>query len=466
LVVDLDGTLVRSDLLIETAFAEIGKRPLAALGLISALGKGKAALKHRLAETCAFEPAHLPYDHEVLARIRAARESGRRVYLASASNRRLVQAVAEHLGLFDGWFASDEETNLASYRKAEKLVDAFGESGFDYIGNDAADLAVWARASECIAIRASKRVRRNLSTIHAEPVHLDCDKPGLASWAKLLRVHQYPKNALVFVPLFAAHAFNATSLVQAALAFVAFCLCASAVYVLNDLVDLADDRAHRTKCNRPLASGAIPLIAGVAAIPALLIAAIAVGLLVSPAFLATLGGYFALTTAYSFFLKRTMFLDVVTLASLYTARVIAGAVAVEVHVSQWLLAFSMFFFLSLALLKRFVELTARADASLPDSQSRDYKASDMNIVAALASAAGFNAITVFALYISTDAVLQYYSRPAILWLVCPVLIYWLGRAVMLAQRRSLNDDPVVFALKDKISLSTIALAGVLVLCAI
>lgn len=466
LVVDLNGTLVRSDLLIETAFSELGQRPQSLFDLLNALLRGKAALKHRLSEPADFDPASLPYDNEVLEQIRTAHAEGRPVYLASASNRRLVGAVADHLGLFTGWFASDETTNLAGEAKAQQLVKNFGERGFDYIGNDAADLPVWAHAAKAIAIRAPAGVARRLARTGAEVEHLSYARPTLRTWAKLVRVHQYAKNALIFLPLLAAHLFQVEAAMQALLAAIAFSLCASSVYILNDLIDLPEDRVHRSKRNRPLASGAIPLMHGVLAAPLLFTAALLVASWVSTAFIGVLLGYFALTTAYSFVLKRKMLVDVVTLAMLYSVRVIGGAVAVNVPVSKWLLAFCMFMFMALALIKRYVELAARLDAKIPDATNRDYVAGDLTIVGGLAAAAGFNAVTVFALYLSSDGIGELYRRPDILWVACPILMYWISRALMLAHRRQMDDDPVVFALKDKVSLCTLAGIAALVVAAI
>jgi 4-hydroxybenzoate polyprenyltransferase/phosphoserine phosphatase len=466
LVVDLDGTLVASDLLIETAFSELGRRPQAILEMLAALPRGKAALKHRLASPADFDPSTLPYDREVLAVVHRARGEGRPVYLASASNRRLVGKVADYLGLFDGWFASDETANLAGAAKARQLVDAFGERGFDYIGNDGADLPVWDKAARAIAIRAPGRVRRRLTASATDVDHLPCERPTWHTWARLLRVHQYAKNALVLVPLFTSHLFTVATVVQALVALIAFSLCASSVYIVNDLVDLQDDRAHRSKRSRPLACGAIPLAHGLLAAPLLFLGAVMLASSVSLSFLGVLFGYFALTTAYSFVLKRMMLVDVITLAGLYSIRVFGGAVAIEVALSKWLLAFCIMIFMSLALIKRYVELAARKDASLPDPTSRDYRTSDLDMVAALAAAAGFNAITVFALYISSDSVNALYSRPELLWLVGPLLLYWVARALMLASRRLMDDDPVVFALKDRVSLVTIGLAGAIVLAAV
>ncbi|OAF13562.1 hypothetical protein AYJ54_43305 [Bradyrhizobium centrolobii] len=466
LVVDLDGTLVRSDLLIETGFSEFGRNPRSLLGLCTALLQGKAALKHQLAESAAFDPATLPYDEAVLARIEGARDEGRPVYLASASNERLVKAVADHLGLFSGWFASNQTVNLAANAKAERLVMEFEERGYDYIGNDRADLPVWAKAAEAIAIRAPASVRRILAQRGEGVEHLPAERPTLRTWAKLLRVHQYAKNVLIFVPLFLAHKFSPGVITEAFLAFVAFSLCASSVYVLNDLADLQADRRHPTKRNRPLASGAISPSEGVLAIPILLLSSALVGTFVSLQFLAVLLGYFALTTAYSFVLKRKMLVDVIALAMLYVVRLVAGAVAVQVTFSEWLLAFSMFFFMALALIKRYVELAVRTDSGLPEPENRNYKLADLDVVAGLAAAAGFNAITVFALYISSDAVHSLYRRPELLWLICPVLLYWISRALMMAHRRHMDDDPIAFALRDKNSIVAGLIVGALLFAAI
>jgi 4-hydroxybenzoate polyprenyltransferase/phosphoserine phosphatase len=465
LVVDLDGTLLRSDLLYETAFAELARRPQAVLGMIAALREGKAALKHLLASRHDFDPAVLPYDEGVLDLLRQAREAGRPVYLASASSRLLVEPIAAHLGLFDGWFASDTTTNLSSETKASVLVDAFGERGFDYLGNDAADLAVWRRSDRALAIRTRPRVARRLQAGHGNVEFVDAAKPTLRTWLKLLRVHQYTKNALIFVAVLTSHSFTGGALLSALGAFVAFSLCASSVYILNDLADLGADRAHPTKRNRPLANGTIPLAEASVVCVLLLVLGLAVGAAVSPPFLAILLVYLGLTTSYSFYLKRKFFLDVITLASLYTVRVAAGAIAIGVAMSHWLLAFSIFVFTCLALIKRYIELAVRLDAGLPDPTNRNYRVSDLPMVLAMAAATGFNAITVLALYVASDDVVQLYSRPHLLWLICPLLMYWIGRAIMFAHRRVMDDDPIVFAIKDRVSLMTAGLVALIVLAA-
>ena len=452
LAVDLDGTLIRSDLLIETAFSELGRRPQSLIEMFGALSRGKAALKHRLAEPVDFDPSTLPYDEAVLDYIRAARAEGREVYLASASHERLVKAVADHLGLFAGYFASNADTNCGGKIKAQKLVAAFGEGGFDYIGNDSADLPVWDKAATAIAVRTSGRVSQELKRAHGNVHMLSWERPTWRTWAKLARTHQYPKNALLFVPLITAHVFEPVAFLKVFLAFIAFSLCASSVYVLNDLVDLQDDRKHRTKCNRPLARGKIPLYQALVAMPLLLIMLMVLAASISLPFLGVLVVYYILTTAYSFWLKRKALLDVLALAGLYTMRVIGGAVVLSVSVSAWLLAFSAALFLSLALIKRFVELAARSDAQLPDSKSRGYRNTDADLVMALAAASGFNAVIVFILYVSSESMHALYSDPQLLWLGAPILTYWIARMLMLAHRRVMDDDPVAFATKDRESM--------------
>jgi 4-hydroxybenzoate polyprenyltransferase/phosphoserine phosphatase len=465
LVVDLDGTLVRSDLLIETAFAALGRDPLSVFDMIRALVRGKAPLKHYVANLGEFDPTLLPYDEVVVSLIRKASSEGRATYLVSASNERLVRAVVEHLGLFTGWFASEEANNLSGKAKAERLVREFGEHGFDYIGNAAPDLAVWARAAKAIAIRIPRGVARRLSQAGIDVEYLPAERPTWKTWVKLLRVHQYSKNALIFVPLLTSHQFSIDSVTKACLAFVTFSACASCVYIVNDLADLSADRAHPTKRFRPLASGSIPLTQAISIAGLLFMASILTASSVSAALLGVLLCYFCLTTAYSFVLKRKMLVDVVALAMLYIIRVIAGAVAIEVAVSEWLLAFSMFIFVSLALIKRYVELAGRTDSGLSDPQNRNYKLGDLEVVAALAAASGFNAVTVFALYISSSTVHEIYRHPGFLWLICPVLLYWISRALMMAHRRHMDDDPIAFALRDKNSMLAAAVIALLLLAA-
>jgi 4-hydroxybenzoate polyprenyltransferase len=260
-----------------------------------------------------------------------------------------------------------------------------------------------------------------------------------------------------------AQRFDLLAFGEAIGAFLAFSLMASAIYILNDLVDLDADRRHPSKKRRPLAAGTVPITRALVLIPALLIVGFMGTLAVAPSLAAVLLVYLLLTTAYTFVLKRKMLVDVLALASLYTIRVVGGAEAIWVPVSEWLLGFSMFIFTALALIKRYVELIASIDKGLSDPTTRNYRKSDLDVVAALAAAAGFNAVTVFALYISSDVVRPLYRHPQALWLICPILMYWLGRALLMAQRRLMDDDPIVFALRDWNSYVALGLIGLILI---
>ncbi|MCC8939900.1 UbiA family prenyltransferase [Bradyrhizobium sp. Arg68] len=286
------------------------------------------------------------------------------------------------------------------------------------------------------------------------------------TWIRVARVHQWVKNALVFVPILTAHRFDLPALADGILAFCAFSLAASAIYIINDIVDVEADRAHPTKKNRPIAAGTVPIASAAIAAPVLILSALVMASLVTIQFAGLLVGYIVLSSSYSLVLKRKMLVDVITLATLYTLRVASGAAAVSVPLSEWLLGFSMFIFMAMALIKRYVELSVLLDADLPDPANRNYLKSDLGIVAALAAAAAFNAVTVFALYISSDTVHQLYRRPNALWVICPILMYWLGRALMMAHRRQMDDDPILFALRDRNSLVALGLIVAIVLYAI
>ena len=466
LVVNLDGVLIRSNLFIETLFCELGRQPGTIVGILPSVFSGALAFQARLTQLSRVDVAALPYDQIVLDVIRQARADGRRVFLTSASHQKRVADIANHLGLFDEAFGSSETLNLKGAAKANLLVKRLGARQFDYLGADAADLPVWEQARRSLTIGASASVRGRLATLSGDVEHLDTPQATPAAWIRLLRVHQWAKNALVFIPLLMAHKFTLAALGEASLAFLAFSLCASSVYILNDLVDLQADRAHPTKRTRAFASGIISPRAGLYALPILWLASFAVAALTSVSVVLVLLTYFALTTLYSFVLKRKMLVDAFVLASLYTLRVIVGGAAAGVVLSHWLLAFSMFIFIGLALIKRYVELAMLADRNLPNPTKRDYQIADLDVITALSAASGYSAVVVLALYISSDAVVPLYRRPDLLWFVCPLLLFWFSRALLLAHRRTMHDDPIVFALTDRTSLLTAGLVVMLLLAAI
>ena len=464
LVVDLDGSLLQSDLLYESFFSSIKVGIKHHTTTFRFLMQGKAPLKAYLAQASTLDYALLPFDPGVVALIEESKRQGRPVYLATASNQRHAEGVAAHFGFFDGIFSSDERVNLAGEIKARILVDTFGERGFDYVGNSNTDLAVWKHARTAYIVSNSSSLKRKVEKngIAVELV----EKPANTwhVWIKAMRIHQYAKNTLLFVPLLTSHAYTLQNILHALLAFIAFSFCASSAYFLNDLVDLNADRQHPSKKRRPFACGAIPIVHGIIAIPILVLLAFSCAALTTPMFVFVLLAYFVLTLAYSFTLKRRLIVDVVVLAALYTIRVIAGAAALPVVPSEWLLAFSMFIFTCLALVKRYTELALRIDEDLPDPSNRNYRLMDLPVVGALAAASGFNAVTIFAMYISSPTVAALYKRPELLWLLCPILMYWLSRILVLSHRRVVDDDPIVFALRDRNSrICTVAMVAIVLM---
>jgi 4-hydroxybenzoate polyprenyltransferase/phosphoserine phosphatase len=454
LVIDLDGTLLRSDLLVETMLLYVRDRPYGVLSLLQWWAHGKAALKQALAAVTDVDVTALPYDGALCEFIAQERRSGRRVILATASHRLLAERVAAHLALFDEVIATDGELNLSAHAKRDLLVERFGERGFDYAGNAAADLPVWKSARQAFVVNARPGVERQARALNNVANVMPSTGSSLSDWAQALRLHQWLKNLLVFVPLLASHRYAEWPLLtDAVLSFIAFGLCASSVYLLNDLLDLREDRHHPRKRARPFASGRLPILAGVVASPLLLMAAFLLSLWQLPAnFTAVLAAYYVLTLAYSFWLKRRMVIDVIVLAALYTLRIIAGAVAIGLALSFWLLAFSMFVFLSLALVKRYSELyhvRARGDSK---ALGRGYFAHDLSMIASLGAAAGYMAVMVLALYINDPRTAEMYREPRFIWLACPLLLTWISRVWMLAHRGAMHDDPLMFAVRDRVSL--------------
>lgn len=455
LVVDLDGTLLRSDLLLETALLFVREQPWRAGSLFVWLGRGKALLKQQLAQHTSLDVTTLPYDSAVLSLIATARGQGRRIVLATASHRLLADQVASHLGVFDEVLATADDHNLSAAAKRDALVARFGARGFDYVGNATDDLPVWQAAREAWLANAGAGVQQRARQLATVGGVLDSRPSSWFDWLQALRLHQWLKNLLIFVPLFAAHRHGqAGLLVTALLAFVGFGLCASAIYVVNDLLDLPDDRRHPTKRRRPFAAGHLGILQGMVVAPLLLLAAFTLALLKLPLlYTLTLAGYAVLTTVYSFWLKRKMVIDVITLAVLYTLRIVAGAVALDIPLSFWLLAFSMFMFLSLALVKRYAELVGLAVNGTGSQQKvRGYFIDDLPMLASLGSGAGYMAVMVLALYINDSRTAQLYRHPQFIWLACPLLLVWIVRAWMLAHRDAMNEDPVIFAVRDHISL--------------
>ncbi|WP_372015821.1 UbiA family prenyltransferase [Pseudoxanthomonas sp. 10H] len=464
LCVDLDGCLVRTDLLYESLLLLLRRNPAYLLLLPFWLLGGKAHLKAQIARRIELDPATLPYDPRVLEAVRASRRT--RV-LCTAADARLAGQVAAHLGLFDEVVASDGTTNLGGREKARVLVERYGVGGFDYIGNHHVDLHVWRHANEAWIANAPDSLARRAAAVSRVGAHWPGERRSLLPWIKAIRLHQWLKNLLVFVPLLAAHrVLDPVAASQAVLAFLAFGLCASGAYLVNDLLDLHSDRQHPRKQRRPFASGRLPILHGLLAAPLLTLGGGLLAWLAAPAFVPVLLLYWLTTLGYSLWFKRIEMLDVTVLAGLYTLRIIGGAVAVGVPLSFWLLAFSMFIFLSLAILKRYTELAALVGEGRARASGRGYAIEDLPLLQSLGGAAGYIAVLVLALYINSSDSVALYSRPQALWLLCPLLLYWVSRAWALAHRGRMHDDPVVFAATDRVSLLVAALCGVVLLVAL
>ena len=467
LVVDLDGTLVLGDTLHESLLGILRSQPLNALCLPAWLAAGKSGFKRAVARHHVPDAATLAYNQPLLDWL-ASLDGQRERVLCTAADRAIAEAVAEHTGVFDTVLASDGHTNLSGAAKAQHLVERYGERGFDYAGNDTVDLAVWKRARSAIVVNAPAHVERAAQQLGNVEQVIPGARGGLRTWLRALRIHQWAKNLLLFVPLLTAHlVFEPEAIAQAVLAFVAFGLCASSVYLLNDLLDLPSDRLHPRKRRRPFAAGQLSVLSGLIAAPLLLAAAFTLAVLCLPErFVLALAGYYALTCAYSFWLKRVEMLDVVVLAALYTARIIAGTFALSLPLSFWLLAFSMFLFLSLALVKRYTELALMRERGRNDAAGRGYSVDDLPLIASLGGTSGYLAVLVLALYINSPVSEQLYTQPKYLWLLCPLLLYWISRTWLLTHRGQMHDDPLVYALRDRISLLTLALCLIAVTLAV
>jgi 4-hydroxybenzoate polyprenyltransferase/phosphoserine phosphatase len=448
--VDMDGTLLATDTLWESLILLVKREPLRCAHFPLWLLRGKAYFKRKVAQRVSLNPAHLPYREEVLSFLRAEKESGREIILASASDQRVAEGVAKHLGIFSAVLGSDGVTNLSGRNKLRALEQRTGSEGFDYIGNSNADFPLWQAAHRAILVHPSSSVLRRARSMCSAQQILAPQTSTLPTVIKALRAHQWVKNILLFVPLLTAHKMLEINLIaQATIAFIAFSLCASSVYIVNDLLDLEADRQHPTKRTRPFAAGALQIQTGVLFVPALLIGAVGMAIFFLPfLFVVVLIGYFLAAGAYSFYFKHTLLVDVFVLAGLYTVRVFAGSIAVDVRISPWLLAFSMFFFLSLAFLKRHSELRFMQIEGREHNSGRRYDFSDIDLLRGVGTTSGYLSILVLALYINSKDVMELYQHPSWLWLITPCLLYWITRMWFFAHRGTMTDDPIVFAIRD------------------
>lgn len=455
LVIDLDGTLINTDMLHESAIGTFRNRPLDIIKYPFWLIKGKAALKQNLANRSSIDPATLPYNTALLSWLEKQKANGRKLILCSASDNNIVQSISDHLKIFDEVIASNGTTNVAGENKAKELESRFGRAGYDYAANDTVDLSVWRSARNAIVVNASRSLLDKVKLICNVEEVFPASAITISEWRRALRIHQWLKNVLLFIPIIAAHQLDNPAIwLSLVLAFLSFSFCASAVYIANDLFDLDSDRNHPRKKTRPFAAGTIPIWMGVCAAPLLILVSIFLGVYVGESFLMWLGVYFVLTCIYSLGIKKIIIIDCLALAILYTLRIVAGAAAADNLLSFWLLAFSIFLFLSLAFVKRYAELEIQLLGGNIKIQGRGYLTSDSPLVQSMGIVSGYASALVLALYLNSDAVVQLYKIPEIIWAAVPILLFWISWMWIHAHRGEMHDDPLVFAVKDKISLLT------------
>jgi len=468
--VDLDGCLVQTDTLLENALGLIGQNPLKLFTLPIWLCRGRAHLKQRIAETTTLDIRALPYNQRVLDYLRTQKNVGSRIVLVTAADRLIAEDVAKFVGLFDEVLASDGSQNLKGKRKKEVLIERFGHDGFDYIGNSISDLSVFRvarrkfRAGQFWMLRARMAVGSDVEVVSLETPD-ESYLVRVRAIVRALRPKQWLKNVLVALPIVLAHQLQLWRVIPVLITMASFCLAASSGYLFNDLLDLKSDRLHPRKRYRALASGSLPLIAG---IHLTWILALAAGLLaasVSWSVLIVTAGYYLSTIFYSTYLKRVVLLDAMALAGLYTLRLIAGRYAGQVKISFWLGAFSMFLFISLALIKRYSELTRISTEKVQPNSRRDYVSEDIPQLLAIGVGSAMVAALVMALYLNSPEVTVLYRNPQWLWGVCVAITYWAGRMWILAGRGIVDEDPLLFAAKDGVSLMIGVVCALLLLVA-
>ncbi len=467
LCVDLDGTLIKGNVLWECVLLLLKTRPITLLLLPFWLLSGRAFLKRKLAARIHLNPACLPYRQQVLDLLQQEKANGRRIALVTAADGELADAISSYLGLFDEVHASNGRLNLKGANKAAVLAERFAQTGFEYVGDSAADVEVWrnARAAYVVGTEARARQAAAVTTLKGtilEP--RESFRTTFRTWINALRGHHWAKNLLLFLPLALSHNLAVEPIVRTFAGFALYGFCASGLYILNDLLDLHSDREHPWKKERPFAAGAISIPEGLLAALILLSSALGLGFFLDVQFGLALLGYATLTMLYSLYLKKIALLDVFILSSFYSFRILAGALISATPLSQWFLAFSMFVFLSLAMAKRYSELLHASDLVQTGNSGRGYRAGDRELLLSLGVGSSFSAVVIFSLYVHSTDVRLLYSSPEFLFLLCPIVLYWLSRTWLLAHRGELKEDPVTLAIRDPVSYG-VAVAAAAVIAA-
>ena len=461
--VDLDGTLIKTDLLYESFIKAVKENPLVLFFCFAWLFKGIAYLKYKLAFCADVDTSLMPLNKQFYEFLNNQKEQGRKLLLATASNEILASRIVEQHPIFDGYLASSKSENLKGHKKLEKIRKQ--TTVFSYAGNSSEDFVIFDEAKESYLVNPTASALRKSGSVDFSDT-FDIESTGLISWMKQLRVHQWLKNVLIFVPLLVSGNYlHFESVSNSLLAFIAFSFLASATYIINDLLDLESDRQHKRKRSRPLAAGKIGIFSALAVAAFLFLGAFLIALSTNYLFTLTLLLYLGITLSYSFSLKAYFGIDVIVLASLYTIRIFAGAYVIDVAISFWLLSFSMFVFLSLALVKRCAELKSLQLNGAERAKGRDYSVDDYPLFVSFGTSSAFLAVLMFCLYINSEVMSDKYHEPSLLWLLIPMLCYWLMRMWVKTGRGEMHDDPIVFSLKDRGSVFTIATMGILTVVA-
>ncbi len=446
LVLDIDGTFLRTDMLFECFWKALGTNPGAAIVICARNFTRPANLKQDLAQLANLRTDLLPVNTDIQALAAQSQAAGREVVLASASDRSLVAELAETHGLSTTIFASDGETNLKGGRKADQLVAHYGEQGFDYAGNESADSAIWDRAEHAVMVGTHPSIRRDLMA-QGKIVTQYVGGWKARDLMRALRPHQWVKNVLLLLPMLAAHDISVATLLLIIVGMASFSAAASAIYIVNDLLDLEADRLHSTKHRRPFASGAVPISVGMITTVLLGTIALVLGWFLGLVFFGVVASYMMLSLVYSLRLKRMRWVDIATLATLYTLRVVAGAAAGQVFVSGFMLVFIFPVFITLGCVKRLTELTlATSDDRLPGRGYGRKDRGDLRNVAALGSV---GALLIFFLYTFSPQAFELYPTRWMLWVAMVPMGLWLLRMLRLGYFGKQDDDPIVFAMRDK-----------------
>ena len=467
LVVDLDGTLIKTDLLYEGFILLLRKNLLYIFPCLFWLLRGKAYLKCRILKIVHITPELLPYNKRVLNFLQKEFDNGRKLILATASPLSTALEISRHHPIFDEVYGTEENINLKGKQKLKLLMAHFGEFEFDYIGNSRSDLVIFASSRYSYLVNPTRSLERSAGKISNLKYTFRSRKTSLKDYIKAIRVHQWVKNFLIFVPLITSHSFySADLLMQAIAGFFAFSFVASGGYLVNDLSDLNSDRSHPTKRFRPLASGQISILTGSILAFILFAGGLFLASKLNTLFLCIVVFYFLASLSYSLYFKRFALYDVFILALLYSTRVIAGGMVTNIPLSFWLISFSTFLFLSLAFVKRYSELMKVTVQKDLKHRGREYYIEDISLLQTMAIVSGFLSIVVFSLYIDSSDVTRLYSKPKILWAISLLLLFWISRIWLITNRGKMNEDPIIFAIKDTTSYFIFLFIGIIILVAI